>query len=441
MTQKIQLTPDQQFAADDFYKFLMTDDPIFVLSGGAGVGKTFLMNYISNTIMQTYQDSCALMNVKPKYETVVFTATTNKAAEVLENSINAPVQTIHSFLGLKVKEDYKTGKTTLETTTNYKVRHKHVLFIDESSMIDTALYNLILMAFKDSKIVFVGDHAQMSPINEEKSPIYLNVDPNNFVFLGTPVRNAETPALVALCAQLRETVETGVFNYMAPVPGVIEYLSPEQMQQKLTDHFQESNEAVRVLSYTNSRVQNYNAFIREVRGQATEFEVGDHLIVATAYQRGKMSLSVEREVVVTGISDQVEEGGYGNMSADRVPLYYQMFDIKLPAALEADSAQVKVVTDPMRLQDIIKALGKQKRWSEYFELKSTYLDLRDKYACTVYKSQGSTYDTVFIDLGNIGTSYDAKQVARMLFVGVSRATTRIYFYGNLPGKYQGRQAA
>jgi len=43
-----------------------------------------------------------------------------------------------------------------------------------------------------------------------------------------------------------------------------------------------------------------------------------------------------------------------------------------------------------------------------------------------------------MDIGNIGTSYDAAQVARMLLVGASRATTKVYLYGRLPAMYHGK---
>lgn len=441
MTKTLTPNPDQQKVADSFFRFLMTDDKTFVLSGGAGVGKTWLMEYISDSIMQTYHDACALLDIQPKYDTIVFTATTNKAAEVLENSINKPVQTIHSFLGLKVKENRSTGKTILEPTSNYRVRTRHVLFVDESSMIDKPLYDFIMEAFKDSKIVFVGDHAQMAPVDEVMSPVYKDVDPDNFVFLGKPVRNANQPALMALCKQLRDTVETGVFHPMEPVEGVIDYLSPEEMEMGLEHYFKQESPSVRVLCYTNQRVQTYNEVIREIRGLPPEYVEGDQLIVAQAYQRGMVTLAVERSIEIMKVDPDLHNAQYAELTDTGEPLMYRVFTIKPPAAVMDAGLEVKVIEKPQLLKQVLTALKRQKRWSEFFDLKGEFLDMRDKYACTVYKSQGSTYEAVFIDLGNIGTSFDAEQVARMLFVGVSRATSRVFFYGELPSKYIGRKAA
>jgi ATP-dependent exoDNAse (exonuclease V) beta subunit len=44
---------------------------------------------------------------------------------------------------------------------------------------------------------------------------------------------------------------------------------------------------------------------------------------------------------------------------------------------------------------------------------------------------------VFIDLTNISTCHQVEQVARMMYVAVSRAKYRIFFYGQLAEKYGG----
>ena len=435
------LTPDQEAAADAFFDFLFTKDPTFVLSGGAGVGKTYLMSHLCKVTMKDYAKACTMLGVPEEYSELSFTATTNKAAEVLENSLQLPVSTIHSFLSLRVTEDYKTGKTNLIKTNSWHVRKKHIIFIDESGMVDTLLYDIIMESFKDSKIVFVGDHAQMAPIGEPVSPVFTNVDPKNFVFLSKPVRNAGTPALVDLCSQLRETVETGVFHPIKEVPGVIDYLDDDQMPGMLTKYFTAMDPSCRVLCFTNSRVENYNQFIREeVRQLPALPGVGDVLVVAQNYTSNYMgktyALSVEREVEIVSTSPLEEDDNWED-ATHGAPISYRECMVKVISGHS--------VTIPARLpyrKDKVAAATKwyasKKKWPQYFGIKDAFADLRDKAACTVYKSQGSTYEAVFIDLGNIGTSFDAKQVARMLFVAASRATTRIFLYGKLPPMYTGK---
>jgi hypothetical protein len=426
----------QAAAADKFFNFLLSEEDRFILSGGAGVGKTWLMGYFSDTMMQTYADACKVMGVDPSFDNVVFTATTNKAAEVLEHSTGKPVQTIHSYLGLKVKENFSTGKTTITKTHNYMVRDGVVLFIDESSMIDSELYDLIMKSFTNSKIIFVGDHAQMAPVNEASSKVYDDIPENHFVFLDQPVRNANSPALIALCADLRDTVETGKFHSMDAVPGHVEYLSSLDMQTKLKEVFAaDPNPSARILSFTNSRVQDYNSYIRDIRGLTEQFSVGDIAVIASAYNRGKVSLSVEREMEIISIDTVPQSLGYQSHFTDEKPLTYLEATVGPPGS--GIEVPVRIALDKPRWKEILKKLSSNKMWHDFFELKAACIDLRDKAACTVYKSQGSTYDTVFLDIGNIGTSFDAVQVARMLFVGASRSTTKVYLFGDLPPKYKG----
>lgn len=60
-----------------------------------------------------------------------------------------------------------------------------------------------------------------------------------------------------------------------------------------------------------------------------------------------------------------------------------------------------------------------------------WIDLRAAYACTINKAQGSTYDKVFIDLDDIKKCNSGNQIARMLYVGVSRARLIVYLCGDL----------
>lgn len=436
------LTIDQQKASDAFFNFLMSDDAFFVISGSAGTGKTFLMSYLCNVVMDNYSDACKMLGITPCYNSVTFTATTHKAAEVLEQSLKVPVRTVHSFLHLKVSQNYSTGKTLLTKRRDWKPRTNEILFIDECSMINADLMNIILETMQNSKVVFVGDHAQMAPVNESISQIYTLVDASNFAVLEEPVRNAETPALVDLCDQLRETVETGVFHPIKPVPGVIEYLTDNEMQQELQQHFHQLDPSCRILCYTNDRVQQFNQHIREnVRKQTTDYHVGDVLVVAsTIITEGGKSLHTEREVIIQQTAKKANPDTILLDKDHELDIYYQEAVVRELHGTE-NIHVVRIPNDMNVVNQALKHFAKKKAWGYYFTLKDKYVDLRDKAACTVYKAQGSTYDTVFVDIGNIGTSHDAEQVARMLFVAVSRARHKVYLYGRLPSRYIGAKAA
>lgn len=432
------LTKDQQQAANALYHFLLNEDKTFVLSGGAGVGKTYTMNEVNKTILEKYRNTCQLLGQTPQYSQILFTATTNKAAKVLGDAIEEPVATIHSALGLIVKDNFNTGKQDLKHAKpdSPVVLKNTILFVDEASMIQSELYDAILAALHNSKVIFVGDKDQMSPIGEELSPLYKNVNPDNFVHLSEPIRNAESPALVSLCSQLRATVETGIFVPIEEVPGSVEYLSPRRMQDMLNETFSEQTDEARILCYSNARVQSYNEFIREIRNQGHDFEVGERLVAASAYARGRFRIPVEAEVEIYGVGDLDVKEGFADYNNGE-PLYFRSYLVGPPGMSKAEATAVLVPEDHGIVKEVLKKIARRKVWDLYFSLKNCFADLRNKEACTVHKSQGSTYDEVFIDLGNIGTCRDPEQAARLLFVAASRARSRVWLYGQLPSQYRG----
>jgi ATP-dependent exoDNAse (exonuclease V) alpha subunit len=64
-------------------------------------------------------------------------------------------------------------------------------------------------------------------------------------------------------------------------------------------------------------------------------------------------------------------------------------------------------------------------------INKTWIDLRAAYACTINKSQGSTYDKVFIDLDDLKRCNQPNTLARLLYVAVSRARYQVIFTGDL----------
>lgn len=425
------LNQGQEKAAEAFFEFLLTpDQKEFIISGPAGVGKTFLMGHMIDEIMPQYMKSCELLGIRPEYDSVAMTATTNKAAEVLGSSTGRETSTIHSFLNLRVREDYVTGKQILARNQGWMVHNRKIIFVDEASMIDSDLYNILHEGTENCKIVYVGDHNQLAPVFEPLSPIYLQDSP--FYELTEQMRNNGNEALMEVCAQLRKTVETGVFNPIRIVPGSIDLLDDDQMQKALRETFVPGpNLTSRILAYTNKHVQLFNQFIREERGLPNLFTHGEILVNNSAVAiRDKHRLSVEQEVEVVGTN-----GTKIIQIGPDAEIEVQLLDIK--TAYEGTIESVPVPTDPIHFDKLTKWYGNRKNWERYYHLKQNYADLRPRDAATVHKSQGSTYDTVFIDLDNISKVTQPDVAARMLYVAFSRARTRVYLYGNLAQRFGG----
>ena len=422
------LNAGQKEAADAFMEFLLSPEKNFIISGAAGVGKTYLMNYIIDNTMPRYHNMCKLIDMKPLYDDVIMTATTNKAADVLSQSTRRPTSTVHAFFNLTVKEDYSTGKTVLKKTTNWRVHENKIIFIDECSMIDTELWKVIQEGTLNCKVVYVGDHNQLAPIHDDLSPIYKHPAP--FFNLTEPMRNSGQPGLMEVCQQLRETVETGIFKPIYLDPGVIDWLDDADMMDEIDKHFRVQTHESRILVYTNRRVIEYNDHIRNLRQLPVEYQAGDLLVNNTAFTSSMRTVPVEAEIEI------LENHGHSQVPiAPDVYLDVNLIDFKTD--LEDIHRNIPYPVNREHYEALTKYYAKQKNWERFFYLKKQFIDLRPRDAATVHKSQGSSYNTVFIDLGNISTCNFTNQAARMLYVAFSRARQRVFLYGDLAEKYGG----
>lgn len=429
------LNQGQNEASDAFFQCLFSKATEMGISGPGGVGKTFLMGHMIDEIIPRYMETCNLMGTKPEYDEVHMTATTNKAAEQLAHATGRNCSTIQSFLALKVQDDYKTGESRLVRRNDWKVHHRKIIFIDECSMIDSNLYKELHEATENCKIIYVGDHCQLAPVNEKMSPVYRNGA--TFHRLTEPMRNAGQPALMSLCQQLRNTVETGIFQPIKIVPGVIDHLSPAQAEAAIDQMFAQQTHASRILAYTNKRVVDYNDHIRGIRQLPNHYTVGEMLVNNNAIHLKRTMLNTEKEVELIEMSDTSEFVEVEPATDSEPAVLLEVRRATLRSTIGEIFENVPLPMDRDHFLSLVKFYGSRRRWHTYFELKGTYPDLRPQDASTFYKAQGSTYDTVFIDLDNLSTCTNPAQVARQLYVGVSRPRSRIMFYGNLAEKYGG----
>lgn len=425
--QKPPMNQGQQDAAEAFFQFLFSEDKEMGISGPGGVGKTFLMGEMIDTILPRYYDTCKMMGIEPEFDFVDMTATTNKAAEALSLATGRPTSTIHSYLNLKVQDDYTNGTSKLMKTGSWRVHERTILFLDECSMIDSPLDTCIHEGMHKSKIVYVGDHCQLAPVKEKLSPIYKRGIP--FYNLTEPMRT-KVPELQALNQQLRETVETGVFKPIQIIPGIIDWLDDEGMQRELQNTFAAQTHESRVLAFTNQRVVQFNDYIRQLRNLPPEWTNGEMLVNNSAIRFKNRMFSVEEEFTIISQASVTED-------IDLDGAIFKVRRTTLESRLGERFNDVPIPVDRPHFEALIRYFKKEKNWTKYYHLKNTYPELRQRDAATVHKAQGSTYDTVFIDVGNISTCNIADQVARMLYVAASRARTRVFFFGELHQKYGG----
>src|SRR5690554_1991287 len=105
-TNNITLNSSQEEGYSKILSFLLSDEKYFILSGEPGTGKSTLINYMSDNLLEAYKKFAQILGSKYLQNALTITATTNSAADSLKASINTnPITTIHSCLGLVVQKN------------------------------------------------------------------------------------------------------------------------------------------------------------------------------------------------------------------------------------------------------------------------------------------------------------------------------------------------
>ena len=397
-----------------FQQFLLDPtETVFVLSGYSGCGKSTLVRTLLDKL-PVFMKTLKLIDPNQKDYEVALTATTNKAAENLARITGSSATTIHSFLSLRVSTDYKTGVTTL-SPRNWTPVESYLLFIDEASYIDSKLLELIFKLTHKCKIVFVGDPAQLTPVKSSATPVFgANF---NGAALTQVVRQAEGNPIVDLSTKFRHTVNTGEFFSFKPDGHHIQHLNEMDFHQAIINEFARPDWSYadsKILAWTNKKVIAYNQFVRNQVKGSPDFHVGDYAVCNSYIQIGKTSIKTDELVEITDIAGWIEmygvKGRFFELNGST--------NVFFPRSLEEANARVKKA----------KAEGD---FSLVAHIESGWIDLRAAYACTINKSQGSTFDKAFIDLSDVRRCNSGDQIARMLYVAVSRARSQVFLTGDL----------
>lgn len=438
------LNADQAHGEDEFVDFLLSDEKEMRLIGEGGTGKSFLVSRLITQSFEIYKQNCRLLGIEPLYTDHKLTALTNRAAQELSDATGIEVTTLHSFLCLAIKSNYQTGKQDLKRTANWSIRDGLLIFVDESFMMDSALLDELRMATMNCKIVFVGDSMQLDPVDATSSPIAdLKVRTVELTINERASKNPDgTPAppyLRDLCTLFRDNVAAQVAtNGLAPwpkidlVPGYIDHVDDAGLQALLNGPFAIPNGRNAILAFSNQKVNDFNNYLRGVRGQTHLLQAGEVFISNDMYESGKFRINNEQSVQILTADPDVTILKLGDLD---VPTQY--------VTIASDPHQrIPVIIDRDFHREAIKWVTKlakdgKEDWSRYFSLKKDFADFRPRDACTVHKAQGASKDIVIIDLGNIGSCNFTIMTARMLYVALSRARYRIILYGNLPSKYGG----
>lgn len=409
------LTAGQQAGYDAFANFLMDPlETVFVVEGYSGTGKSTLVKTLIGRLAGIY-NTIRLIDSDFKEPELVLTATTNKAAENFAQITGQQVKTIQSHLGLLVRYDTRTGKSKLVPKPNNEPQRGQLLFIDEASYMDQPLLNYTFRYTRNCKIVLIGDPAQLLTVGCEKSPVFSAGFPT--AKLTEVVRQAGGSPITDLATLFRNTVNTGEWFRFVPDGNQVAWLPRDQFETEVIKEFTRPDwhhNDSKVLAWTNKCVIAYNKAISNHVTGDPNFQVGDYAICNSYMYSKACSIKTDQTVCITDISEpSVQHFVKGRFyTLDGRGRWF------MPDSLAEKKAAM------------VMAKAEERFW-DLQDMTENWIDLRAAYACTINKAQGSTYDRVFIDLDDVKRCTNANQLARMLYVGVSRARFRVVLTGDL----------
>lgn len=428
--------------------FLNSDETTMTLSGYAGTGKTSLMEIIAQ-------------KAKRQHKPIMFSATTNKAAAVLKARVSKAgfdAQTLNKVFGINVEVDSSKAYNARNLVTALRdadIMPGTTVVIDEASMINEENYRILNRIARENglKIIYVGDKAQLAPVNETQvSKVFRNTE-GRVVEL-TQVERTDDNAILKEATNIRNGLPlSGESSFNERGEGV-GYLTPKSRDEigKVIRHYiqglKDNPNFFRILAYTNKKVTEYNDFVRTLLGYTDPIpHVGEPL---TGYNNWGYDWRTKSYRFINSESYKVTR--VGKPAQSKISVNGQEFTMTyVPVTMEnslgeSDTFNYMDIKGNQENRQAALQLANQKKtlWEQYrkavgreaksnilaqinsidqflfvndnIEDPTTHNLLQPKtvdfgYALTIHKSQGSTFTHVLIDDIDVAKANNAQNNA------------------------------
>ncbi len=283
------LTPDQETALSQLKNFTYSNDKFFRLTGYAGTGKSFLITYYIQWLLS---------------EGINFVAAcpTNKAAKSLRNlaeteGLDIEVKTVAQLNGQQPELDENTGKELFISQGDLDWSGYGVIIIDEFSMVNQDNFEDIVNEVNNSllsKVVFVGDAAQLPPVGETEPIVSTSHLIQQSATLTKVVRYDGELAQIAETIRSNNKYSRILYPFKTTSDRTILCLPQGEWLEKAialfeSEAFQQNPDLIRFLAWRNKTVESLNNFVRsKLWGySAPDYVPGDRLIARRPLFRPK----------------------------------------------------------------------------------------------------------------------------------------------------------
>lgn len=441
-------TNDQRYAIEVISRFLSSKvkNPLLVLKGYAGTGKTSLVISLVNSLPRVNLD-------------FVLLAPTGRASKVLSNYTEKFAMTIHKKI--YVVEKQADGSDGFSLGVN---RHSNTVFIiDEASMISgeteyftgsSLLEDVIKYVYnnKGCRLIFLGDTAQLPPVGSLLSPA-LNLDfiKRNYpvvaaeVELTEVVRQSQGSGILYNATTIRETLQNNEdliqfdINDFDDVVNLSGYDLEEELESAYSNYGWEDTI---IICRSNKTANIFNQQIRtRIRWQEEEISSGDYMMVV---RNNYFWLPKESKAGFIANGDIIEITKIGGIE-ERYGIRFIDATIRLIDYPDEPEYEVKMLLDTIMANTPSLTVEENKRFyqavsKDYMHIPSkrdraikikadpyfNALQVKFAYAVTCHKSQGGQWKAVFVDQGYLTDDSVDVEYLRWLYTAFTRATEKLY---------------
>lgn len=452
------LSPEQLSAVNQLVAFFTSSDDIFILSGHAGTGKTTLVKGLIK-YLGAQKIPSRLM------------ASTGRAAKVLSLKTGLSAETMHrSIYKMSLHElDEKTEKVNID----FQLRQNQdtaqtIYFVDESSMLSDQkslnvalsfgsgklLTDMLLFA-ASRKIVFIGDPAQLPPVNYLHSPA-LNTDyfakyfskRVQCVSLTGIHRFAAGTGIGLNVKDLQQKINELTFPYFSLKVSGNSDMQVCPSEEALARTYADSIHTLGIdncimLTFSNKMAVSLNQQVRQKLFGRNTARVNKGELLVVVQNNYKHSLYNGDHLEILEVSDATEQRAgivFRNVKARALSQGgYTAFEGKVcDTLLNGDSKNLDSRQEFELMRDFfIRAhkdgIKKNSPGFMNYMLSDPYLNaLRVKYgyAVTCHKAQGGEWQHVFIALEPVLFVQDRQFTYRWVYTAISRATDKVFVLQN-----------
>lgn len=421
-------------AYEEIKSFITTKgNQYFRLSGYAGTGKSYLVGSIILWL------SSQIVGLSAYHEKVKYTlaSPTNKAARNLQSicqsqGIEVEVTTVAKLLGIKPEINEQSGKQEFNATADGNISDYDLVFIDEFSMLSKKIVEDIWAqtTYTMTKVIFIGDDAQLPPVGESISAIVNHPDIKDFAVLKEVVRYEGEIAKVAEEIRANPIYNTADYPFKTSEDGTVFKLSESDWLTTALGLLKEDIHSARIIAWRNKTVDSYNRQVRNyLYGAVEDYIIGDILIAKSPVFRkikSKPSIIFNTSEEFTVISEKIlktvqflnEDWHYWEVPVGgEFPLIILLpeYEKKREAILETIKAKALKETDKDKRGKIWR--------NQFYPLNEAFDSISYAYSTTCHKAQGSSIPHVFLDTLDMRMSSDKQKI---LYTGLTRAKQAVY---------------